>query len=86
MKQIDSKYRQFPTALELPDLSTERQLVRSEEIIAWVKESNLVYQKDFVCFEHPLGKPGHGQKVTMAWAFRDRGTALHFKLTFGGWR
>jgi len=86
MKQIDSKYRQFPTALELPDLPTDRQLARSEEMIAWIKESNLVYQKDFVCFEHQTGKPGHSKKVTMAWAFRDRGTALHFKLTFGGWR
>jgi len=86
MKQIESKYVQFPIALELPELESDRQLVRSEEIIAWTKESNLVYQKDFVCFEYESGPRGYRKKVTMAWAFRDRGTALHFKLTFGGWR
>lgn len=86
MRHLPSKYKEYPTALELPELASDRQLVRSQEITEWVRGLALRYNTDYICFEHREGKPGYRQKTTMAWAFKRKDIALQFKLRFGGWQ
>jgi hypothetical protein len=84
MKHVESKYRQFPTAILLPDLATEYQLTRQQALIEWRDSLGLVYQQDYICFEHTEGR-GFRARTHMAWAFKNKGHALQFKLSFAGW-
>lgn len=86
MRQVESKFTQYPTALELPDLPSERQMARAEELREWVLNLGLRYNTDYVCFEFTEGKPGYRQKTCMAWAFKKRALALQFKLMFAGFK
>lgn len=86
MRHLPSKYKEYPTALELPQLASDRQLIRSQEIAEWVNGLGLRYNTDYICFEHHEGKPGYHQKTVMAWAFKSKDYALQFKLRFGGWQ
>lgn len=83
MKHVESKYRQFPTAILLPDLPSERQIDRQLALVEWRDSLGLVYQIDYVCFEHTEGR-GFRAKTTMAWAFKLKAHALQFKLAFAG--
>lgn len=87
MRHLPSKFKEYPTALEMPELSSsERTLQRSQEIAEWLEGLDLRYNRDYVCFEHLDGKPGYRQNTVMAWAFKRRDLALQFKLVFGGWQ
>ena len=84
MRQVESKYKEYPVALELPDLPTLRQFARAEELKKWVETLGIRYNTDYICFEFTTGKPGYQQKTHMAWAFKNKAFALQFKLTFAG--
>lgn len=85
MRHVESKYRQFPTAIELPALASEAQAARAVALNEWKESLGLIYNQDYVCFEFIDGKPGYRQKTCMAWAFKSKAHALQFKLAFAGW-
>jgi len=84
MRHVESKYRQFPTAIELPDLLSDQQALRTIALNQWKESLDLVYNQDYVCFEFQEGR-GFRAKTHMAWAFKNRAHALQFKLAFAGW-
>lgn len=84
MRQVESKYRQFPVALELPQLPSERQMLRAEHIMEWRDALGLRYNVDFISFEVQEGR-GFRARTFMAWAFKTKAMALQFKLKFASY-
>lgn len=84
MRHVESKYRQFPIALELPELPSERQLLRAQHIAEWKEALGLRYNVDYISFEFQEGR-GFRAKTFMAWAFKTKAMALQFKLKFSSY-
>lgn len=85
MRHVESKYREYPVALELPALESDLQASRALAINDWTSALGIRYNYDYVCFEFTEGT-GFRAKTFMAWAFKDRRVAIQFKLAFGGWQ
>jgi len=84
MRHVPSKYVKFPVAIELPEIDSDRQIHRAIAIKEWSDGLDLMYQRDYICFEHEIGR-GHRAARIMAWAFRKKAHALLFKLAFSSW-
>lgn len=78
MRQVESKYRQFPIALEFPNLPADRRQARILLIKEWKDALGLRYNVDFISFEYNIGRSG----THVAWAFKSKAIALQFKLKF----
>ena len=81
MRQVDSKYRQFPIALEYADLPKERRDIRTDLMIEWTQALNLHHNVDYLFFQYLEGH-GHRAKSKDAIAFKKKDHALLFKLKF----
>ena len=84
MRHVESKYWQFPIALELPELPSERQLLRAQHLGGWKDALGLRYNVDYISFEIQEGR-GFRAKTFMAWAFKSKSMALQFKLKFSSY-
>ena len=85
MKQVPSKYQQFPIALELYPIrqgTLATSIDRQVSLDSWARSMGLVYQEHYACF-NTLNKVGVIESV--AWAFNCRTTALLFKLRFSNY-
>lgn len=84
MNQIESKYTQFPIALEIPEIPREKRIERDAHILEWKKALGLRFNVDYVNFEFQKG-PQRNQTTHTACAFKNEAIALQFKLKFAGY-
>jgi hypothetical protein len=79
MRQVDSKYHQFPIAFDIPeDLN---RIISRNEFKSWKEELGLRYNYDYIGFTYRKND-GSSSGVGYALAFKDKAIALLFKLRF----
>jgi hypothetical protein len=73
MREVESSYRQFPTAIELPAT------LPAHSMKDWLANQGLRFNYDYICIQALIGRESVG-----AYAFRNRAHALMFKMAFAG--
>ena len=81
MRQVESKYWQFPIALEYVDLPKERRDLRTDLMVEWTNALNLHHNVDYIFFQFNDG-PHRYSRTKDAIAFKKKDHALLFKLKF----
>jgi hypothetical protein len=76
MRQIVSKYREFPIALEWNSNS------KDSDFSQWKNDLGLRYNRDYILFEYEERR--HPAKYSIAVAFKNKDNALLYKLRFAG--